>query len=94
MDEGGDGDEDDDSDGVGVGDRVPPPWGTTPPDSPHQLQRETSLQYEGGIVPELDIYAIPSCDCEYLLGMFCLKVYDVFRWLVIKIGCIAQCPKI
>jgi 1-phosphatidylinositol-5-phosphate 4-kinase len=36
----------------------------TPPDSPNAvaLMRETSLQYETGIVPELDIYAIPSCE--------------------------------
>lgn len=64
----GDQEEDEDSDGnvVGGADKIPP-WGTTPPDSPHQrdpLMRETSLQYEGGIVPELDIYAIPSCDSE------------------------------
>jgi 1-phosphatidylinositol-5-phosphate 4-kinase len=42
-------------------------WGgamATPPDSPHALalMRETSLQYETGIVPELDIYAIPSSE--------------------------------
>lgn len=37
----------------------------TPPDSPNavaQFLREHSLQYEGGIIPELDIYAIPSCE--------------------------------
>lgn len=54
-------DDDDDSDGAG---ERPPPWGTTPPDSPHQLLRETSLQYEGGIVPELDIYAIPTSESK------------------------------
>jgi len=42
-------------------------WGgamATPPDSPHALavMRDTSLQYETGIVPELDIYAIPSSE--------------------------------
>ena len=46
-------------------------WGgnmATPPDSPHAvaLMRETSLQYETGIVPELDIYAIPSSDSKFL----------------------------
>lgn len=34
---------------------------TTPPESPHAaLMRDTSLQYEDAIIPELDIYAIPS----------------------------------
>ncbi|XP_054267534.1 phosphatidylinositol 5-phosphate 4-kinase type-2 alpha isoform X1 [Macrosteles quadrilineatus] len=84
MDEGGDGDEDDDSDGVGVGDRVPPPWGTTPPDSPHQLQRETSLQYEGGIVPELDIYAIPSCDSAPVKEIYFLAIIDVLTHYGVK----------
>lgn len=33
----------------------------TPPESPHAaLIRDTSLQYEDAIIPELDIYAIPS----------------------------------
>lgn len=33
----------------------------TPPESPHAaLMRDTSLQYEDVIIPELDIYAIPS----------------------------------
>lgn len=30
---------------------------TTPPDSPGQM-----MQYEGAIIPEIDIYAIPSCE--------------------------------
>lgn len=35
----------------------------TPPESPHAaLMRETSLQYEDAIIPELDIYAIPSAE--------------------------------
>lgn len=55
---------DDEDDSDGGGERIAPPWGTTPPDSPHQLLRETSLQYEGGIVPELDIYAIPTSESE------------------------------
>jgi 1-phosphatidylinositol-5-phosphate 4-kinase len=65
-----DGEEDEDSEGGG--ERVP--WGTTPPDSPHQLLRETSLQYETGIVPELDIYAIPSSESKYL---YILKAYSL-----------------
>lgn len=70
----GEQDDEDDSDGnvVGGGDRVPSTWGTTPPDSPHQLVRETSLQYEGGIVPELDIYAIPSCDSRFIFSYLLL----------------------
>jgi hypothetical protein len=31
----------------------------TPPDSPRGIIRESSLQYDG-IIPEIDIYAIPS----------------------------------
>lgn len=35
----------------------------TPPESPHAaLVRDTSLQYEDAIIPELDIYAIPSTE--------------------------------
>lgn len=56
--------EEDDSEGGGAaGERIP--WGTTPPDSPLPLYRETSLQYDGAIVPELDIYAIPSSESTY-----------------------------
>lgn len=37
------------------------PGMATPPESPHAaLMRDTSLQYEDAIIPELDIYAIPS----------------------------------
>ena len=37
----------------------------TPPESPHgALGRETSLQYEDNIIPELDIYAIPSSESK------------------------------
>lgn len=64
------GEEDEDSEGGG---ERPPPWGSTPPDSPQQqLMRESSLQYEGGIVPELDIYAIPSCESTYRLSIYYL----------------------
>ena len=39
----------------------------TPPESPHAaLMRDTSLQYEDAIIPELDIYAIPSKEGELL----------------------------
>lgn len=41
-------------------------WCSTPPDSPHTLMREISLQYDiTNIIPELDIYAIPSADSKY-----------------------------
>ncbi|XP_046673335.1 phosphatidylinositol 5-phosphate 4-kinase type-2 alpha isoform X2 [Homalodisca vitripennis] len=82
----GEQDDEDDSDGnvVGGGDRVPPPWGTTPPDSPHQLVRETSLQYEGGIVPELDIYAIPSCDTAPVKEIYFLALIDVLTHYGVK----------
>lgn len=40
---------------------------TTPPESPHTgFMRETSLQYEDAIIPELDIYAIPSSEGKFL----------------------------
>jgi len=39
----------------------------TPPESPHAaLMRDTSLQYEDAIIPELDIYAIPSKEGTFL----------------------------
>ncbi|PNF26692.1 hypothetical protein B7P43_G03388 [Cryptotermes secundus] len=57
-------------------------WGgamATPPDSPHAvaLMRETSLQYETGIVPELDIYAIPSSEGAPLKEIYFLALIDV-----------------
>lgn len=52
----------DDGDSAGDDSGTDAPWGTTPPDSPHQLTRDASLQYDTGIVPELDIYAIPSSE--------------------------------
>jgi len=58
--------EDEDSSGSGVEQR----WGgagiTTPPDSPRTLVREASL-HDGCIIPELDIYAIPSSDGKNIL---------------------------
>nr|CAD7570393.1 unnamed protein product [Timema californicum] len=51
---------------------------TTPPDSPHAaLMRETSLQYETGIVPELDIYAIPSSENAPWKEIYFLAIIDV-----------------
>ncbi|KAK7793597.1 hypothetical protein R5R35_011111 [Gryllus longicercus] len=74
-------DDDEDSEsGSGLetrgGDRWP--GGATPPDSPHAaLARETSLQYETGIVPELDIYAIPSLEGAPLKEIYFLALIDV-----------------
>ncbi|KAL1115556.1 hypothetical protein AAG570_005846 [Ranatra chinensis] len=84
--EGGDDDDGADSEGGG-GERIP--WGTTPPDSPHQLMRETSLQYETGIVPEYDIYAIPSSENMYISDapvkeIYFLAIIDVLTHYGVK----------
>lgn len=56
------GDEEDDSEDP---DRMQ--WCSTPPDSPHTLMREISLQYDiTNIIPELDIYAIPSAESKFI----------------------------
>lgn len=45
----------------------------TPPESPHApLNRDTSLQYEDAIIPELDIYAIPSKEGKYSFNSYCI----------------------
>uniref|UniRef100_A0A1B6EE41 1-phosphatidylinositol-5-phosphate 4-kinase n=1 Tax=Clastoptera arizonana TaxID=38151 RepID=A0A1B6EE41_9HEMI len=75
-------DDDEESDGA-MGER-PPPWGTTPPDSPHQLLRETSLQNEGGIVPELDIYAIPTSENAPVREIYFLALIDVLTHYGVK----------
>ena len=59
-------------------------WGgiigmATPPESPHAaLMRETSLQYEDAIIPELDIYAIPSKEGKPGF-LICFKLCAVFH---------------
>ncbi|XP_051174894.1 phosphatidylinositol 5-phosphate 4-kinase type-2 alpha isoform X1 [Leptopilina boulardi] len=71
-----------DSRGNAVGDRL---WGwggiigmATPPESPHAaLMRETSLQYEDAIIPELDIYAIPSKEGAPTKEIYFLAIIDV-----------------
>ncbi|XP_044001000.1 phosphatidylinositol 5-phosphate 4-kinase type-2 alpha isoform X1 [Aphidius gifuensis] len=51
---------------------------TTPPESPHAaLMRETSLQYEDAIIPELDIYAIPSSEGAPNKEIYFLAIIDV-----------------
>jgi hypothetical protein len=43
----------------------------TPPESPQGvLIRSSSLQFEDTIIPELDIYAIPSSESKYFLIMY------------------------
>lgn len=76
-------DEDEDSEGVvPSNDRIP--WGTTPPDSPHTLNRETSIQYDGVIIPELDIYAIPSSDNAPVKEIYFIALIDVLTHYGVK----------
>ncbi|XP_076654752.1 phosphatidylinositol 5-phosphate 4-kinase isoform X1 [Halictus rubicundus] len=65
-----------------IGDRL---WGwsgvagmATPPESPHApLNRDTSLQYEDAIIPQLDIYAIPSKEGAPMKEIYFLAIIDV-----------------
>lgn len=52
---------------------------TTPPDSPGQL-----LQYEGAIIPEIDIYAIPSCEAASVKEIYFLALIDVLTHYGVK----------
>ncbi|XP_008482552.1 phosphatidylinositol 5-phosphate 4-kinase type-2 alpha [Diaphorina citri] len=79
---GGGADDEDEEDSEGVGDRIP--WGTTPPDSPHTLNRETSLQYDGAIIPELDIYAIPSAENAPVKEIYFIALIDVLTHYGVK----------
>ncbi|CAH2007490.1 unnamed protein product [Acanthoscelides obtectus] len=59
----------------------------TPPDSPNavvQFLREHSLQYEGGIIPELDIYAIPSADTAPVKEIYFIAIIDVLTHYGVK----------
>ncbi|CAH0548615.1 unnamed protein product [Brassicogethes aeneus] len=72
----------------------------TPPDSPNavaQFVREHSLQYEGklqiyqyldvlqgGIIPELDIYAIPSCESAPVKEIYFVAIIDVLTHYGVK----------
>ncbi|KAK3914896.1 Phosphatidylinositol 5-phosphate 4-kinase type-2 beta [Frankliniella fusca] len=66
-------------------------WGgggiSTPPDSPHaaaQFLRESSLQYDGCIIPELDIYAIPSSEGAPIKEIYFLALIDVLTHYGVK----------
>ncbi|XP_015116645.1 phosphatidylinositol 5-phosphate 4-kinase type-2 alpha isoform X1 [Diachasma alloeum] len=81
-------DEDDSESGSGLDSRGPGVdrvWGwsgvtgmTTPPESPHAaLMRDASLQYDDAIIPELDIYAIPSKEGANNKEIYFLAIIDV-----------------
>lgn len=59
----------------------------TPPDSPNaivQMIRDHSLLYEGGIIPELDIYAIPSCEAAPVREIYFVAIIDVLTHYGVK----------
>ncbi|XP_046966512.1 phosphatidylinositol 5-phosphate 4-kinase type-2 alpha isoform X2 [Vanessa cardui] len=73
-------DTDTDTDNRHHGDR----WGyNTPPDSPRGLGRQSSLRYEG-IIPELDIYAIPSHDGAPKKEIYFVALIDVLTHYGVK----------
>ncbi|XP_050350008.1 phosphatidylinositol 5-phosphate 4-kinase type-2 alpha isoform X3 [Nymphalis io] len=62
-------------------------WGyNTPPDSPRGLGRQSSLRYEG-IIPELDIYAIPSHDGAPKKEIYFVALIDVLTHYGVKKQC-------
>ncbi|XP_053612027.1 phosphatidylinositol 5-phosphate 4-kinase type-2 alpha isoform X1 [Plodia interpunctella] len=59
-------------------------WGyNTPPDSPRTLARQSSLRYQG-IIPELDIYAIPSQDGSAKKEIYFVALIDVLTHYGVK----------
>ncbi|XP_039758464.1 phosphatidylinositol 5-phosphate 4-kinase type-2 alpha isoform X2 [Pararge aegeria] len=59
-------------------------WGfNTPPDSPRGLGRQPSLRYEG-IIPELDIYAIPSHEGAPKKEIYFVALIDVLTHYGVK----------
>lgn len=86
--DGAHGDSDDSEAGSAGGCGNNRPFGfNTPPDSPNaiaQFIRDCSLQYEGGIIPELDIYAIPSCDVAPVHEIYFVAIIDVLTHYGVK----------
>ncbi|CAB3253806.1 unnamed protein product [Arctia plantaginis] len=75
-----DSDTDSDTDNRHHGDR----WGyNTPPDSPRGFARQSSLRYEG-IIPELDIYAIPSQEGTPRKEIYFVALIDVLTHYGVK----------
>ncbi|PZC85186.1 phosphatidylinositol 5-phosphate 4-kinase type-2 alpha isoform X1 [Helicoverpa zea] len=75
-----DSDTDSDTDNRHHGDR----WGyNTPPDSPRGFARQSSLRYEG-IIPELDIYAIPSQESAPKKEIYFVALIDVLTHYGVK----------
>ncbi|KAJ8718357.1 hypothetical protein PYW08_002594 [Mythimna loreyi] len=73
-------DTDSDTDNRHHGDR----WGyNTPPDSPRGFARQSSLRYEG-IIPELDIYAIPSQESAPKKEIYFVALIDVLTHYGVK----------
>ncbi|KAL1501558.1 hypothetical protein ABEB36_006859 [Hypothenemus hampei] len=77
----------DESEGSGLENRMGSMAFNTPPDSPNavsQYLREQSIQYEGGIIPELDIYAIPSCESAPVKEIYFVAIIDVLTHYGVK----------
>uniref|UniRef100_A0A2S2NY45 1-phosphatidylinositol-5-phosphate 4-kinase n=1 Tax=Schizaphis graminum TaxID=13262 RepID=A0A2S2NY45_SCHGA len=78
--------EDEDAeDSEGAGNTVT--WANTPPDSPHSLlARDTSLcQYDAAaIIPDLDIYAIPSSEGAPVREIYFIALIDVLTHYGVK----------
>ncbi|CAH0587933.1 unnamed protein product [Chrysodeixis includens] len=80
LDSDNDSDSDSDTDNRHHGDR----WGcNTPPDSPRGFARRSSLRYEG-IIPELDIYAIPSQEGAPKKEIYFVALIDVLTHYGVK----------
>lgn len=65
------------------------PWTgwNTPPDSPLVKEHSLGREYEfaaGDIVPELDIYAIPSCEAAPIKEIYFVAIIDVLTHYGVK----------
>ncbi|CAG9130195.1 unnamed protein product [Plutella xylostella] len=59
-------------------------WGyNTPPDSPRGFPRQSERSYEG-IIPDLDIYAIPSQDSAPKKEIYFVALIDVLTHYGVK----------